>query len=121
MCTMSESVLGYDLWRSVNVALSKSHSRLYFAQFVLLKPNKPSRKFSNSGVFTVEEVCSRARDEGNRYKTVIMTMTFHEDQPSLLAYRDVYLEAGFVQKGRLSEVVQKGFLLLDRLYLQRTL
>lgn len=88
---------------------------------VHLKLKNFLRASSDGGFFTVEEVCSRARDDGHRYKTVVMTISFNENQPSLVAYRDILLEAGFVEKGCLNEVVQKGELLLDRLYLQRAL
>jgi len=53
-----------------------------------------------------------------KYKVVVADMSFREDQPSLVALRDMYLERGFEQVGHLKALSEKNGLLLDRAILQ---
>jgi hypothetical protein len=66
----------------------------------------------------VEEVLSMSKARADKYKTVWNTTQFREDQPTLVAYREMFLECGFEEVGLLKEIGEKG-VLMDRAIFQR--
>jgi len=65
----------------------------------------------------IDEAVARCRAT-LRYKVLVSIMMFRKDQPHLVAFRDVFLEAGFKQVGMIEELSEKDGVLLDRAILQ---
>jgi L-amino acid N-acyltransferase YncA len=72
-------------------------------------------------VAAVEEICRTAKEEGHRYKTVVVSINHKPLLKTLEAERDIFLEAGFQQVGQMKEVIDKGGALLDKVTLQKML
>jgi hypothetical protein len=55
----------------------------------------------------IKEVLSSSKARDDKNETVLNTTQFHEDQPTSVAYQDVFLECGFEHVGILKEVSEK--------------
>ena len=67
----------------------------------------------------IDATLSASHEKEEGYKTVVVNVPFRDDQPALIAYRDVLLDNGFEQVGRLKVVLETKGVLLDQLLLER--
>lgn len=68
----------------------------------------------------IDEALSKSRDRNDRYKTVVVRCLF-SGQPMTAAFSRILTEKGFKRVGLLEKVIEKDGLLLDQVYLQKTL
>lgn len=67
----------------------------------------------------IRAIFAACQERGARYKTVVITTAFREDQPQLQEHVYVLQEEGFRVVGMLENVIEKDGLLLNRMILQR--
>jgi hypothetical protein len=67
----------------------------------------------------ITEALAMSRKRQLKYQTVVTTMLFRKDQPSLESYRNVLFDSLFKQVGCLSEIMEKDGMLFDRITFQR--
>ena len=69
----------------------------------------------------IEEALDRIREQGYRYKTVLTSTPFSDEEPALVRWREVLIDRGFVQVACLKGVLEKWGKVMDMIYLQKDL
>jgi L-amino acid N-acyltransferase YncA len=64
----------------------------------------------------IDEAIERRCD---RFKTVLTSMTFSEEEPGLVRWRAVLIDRGFDEVGRFRGVVEKWGKIMDRVFMQK--